>query len=64
MDHYIKELQDGEFVSCDWENFMSFLSVAHSCIYISTLLYNILLCQSSQGYTYFWQVKATKVFVI
>ena len=64
MDYHIKELQDGEFMSCDWESLMSPLSVVLSCIYISTILYDILLCQSGQGYAYFWQVKATKVFVI
>ena len=64
MDYYIKELQDGEFVLCDWKSLMSLISVALSCIYISTILYDILLCQSGQGYAYFWQVKATKVFVI
>ena len=52
---------DGEFVSCDWENLMSFLSVVLSYIYISTIFYNILLCQSSQGYGYIWQVKGYKI---
>ena len=64
MDYYIKELQDGEFVSHDWESLMCLLSFVLSCIYISTILYDILLCQSGQGYAYFWQVKDTKVFVI
>ena len=64
MDYYIKELQDGKFVSCDWESLMFLLSVALSCIYTSTILYDILLCQIGQGYAYFWQAKATKVFVI
>ena len=31
---------------------------------IEKTFYNILLCQSSQGYGYIWQVKATKVFII
>ena len=40
---------------------MSFLSVALSYIYISTIFYNILLCQSVQGYGYIWQVKGCKI---
>ena len=40
---------------------MSFLSVALSYIYISTIFYNILLCQSSEGYGYIWQVKGYKI---
>ena len=64
MDYYIKDIQDGEFVSCDWESLMSLLSVVHICIYISTIIHDILLCQSGQGYPYFRQVKATKVFDI
>ena len=44
-----------------WENSMSFLSVALSYIYISTIFYNILLCQSDQGYGYIWQVKGHKI---
>ena len=46
MDYYIKELQDWKFVSCDWESLMFLLSVALSCIYITTILHDILLCQS------------------
>ena len=40
---------------------MSFLSVALSYIYISTIFYNILLCQSGQGYGYIWEVKGHKI---
>ena len=43
---------------------MSFLSVVLSYIYISTIFYNILLCQSGQGYGYIKQVKGYKFFVI
>ena len=32
-----------------------------SYIYISTIFYNILLCQSGQGYGYIWQVKGHKI---
>ena len=39
---------------------MSPLSIAFSCIYIGTILHDILLCQSDQGYGYIWQVKANK----
>ena len=39
---------------------MSFLSIALSCIYISTILHDILLCQSGQGYGYFWQISGDK----
>ena len=41
---------------------MSSLSIALSCIYISTILHDILLCQSSWRYGYFWQVKGYKSF--
>ena len=40
---------------------MSFLSGVLSYIYISTIFYNILLCQSGQGYGYIWQVKGHKI---
>ena len=60
MDYYIKELQDEEFMSHDWESLMFLLSIALSYIYIDTILHDILLCQSGQGYGYFWQVKAYK----
>ena len=62
MDYYIKELQDEEFMLHDWGSLISLLSIALSCIYISTILHDILLCQSGQEYGYFWQIKATKVF--
>ena len=39
---------------------MSPLSIALSCIYISTILHDILLYQSCQGYGYIWQVKGYK----
>ena len=60
MDYYIKELQDEELMSHDWESLMFLLSIALSCIYIATILHDILLCQSGQGYGYYWQVKAYK----
>ena len=41
MDYWIKELQDEEFMSQDWESLMSLLSIAHSCICIGTIRYNI-----------------------
>ena len=50
MDYYIKELQDEEFMSHDWESLMFLLSIALSCIYITTIFHGILLCQSGQGY--------------
>ena len=37
MDCYIKELQDEEFMSHDWEGLMFLLSIAVSYIYISTI---------------------------
>ena len=43
-------------MSHDWGSFMSPLSIALSCIYISTILHDILLCQRGQGYRYFWQI--------
>ena len=43
---------------------MFLLSIALNCIYIITILYDILLCQSGQGYGYIGKSKATKVFVI
>ena len=64
MDYYIKELQDEEFMLHDWESLMFLLSIALSCIYIATILHEILLCQSGHRYGYFWQVKAYKVFFI
>ena len=39
---------------------MFLLSIAFSCIYIGTILHDILLCQSGQGYGYIWQVKGYK----
>ena len=60
MDYYIKELQDEEFMSHDWEGLMFLLSIALSYIYINTILHDVLLCQSGQGYGYFRQVKAYK----
>ena len=39
---------------------MSPLSIALSYIYIATVLHDILLCQSDQGYGYIWQVKGNK----
>ena len=45
VDYYIKELQDEEFMSHDWESLMLLLSIALSCIYIGTILHDILLCQ-------------------
>ena len=54
MDYYIKELQDEEFILHDWESLMFLLSIALSCIYITTILNDVLLCQSGQGYGYFW----------
>ena len=36
------------------------LSIALSYIYINTILHDILLCQSGQGYGYLWQVKGKK----
>ena len=39
---------------------MSPLSIALSYIYIITILHDILLCQSGQGYGYVWQVKGCK----
>ena len=62
MDYYIKELQDEEFMSHDWESLMSLLSIALSCIYIGTILYDILLVVRSM--VTFSTSKATKVFVI
>ena len=50
MDYYIKELQDEEFMSHDWESLMFFLSIALSYIYINTIFHDVLLCQSGQGY--------------
>ena len=38
---------------------MSFLSVA--LLPSVTIFYNILLCQSGQGYGYIWQVKGYKI---
>ena len=71
MDYYIKELQDEEFVLqfyisglFNWRSLMFLLSIALNCIYIITILYDILLCQSGQGYGYIGKSKATKVFVI
>ena len=52
MDYYIKELQDEEFMSHDWESLMFLLSIAFSYIYINTILHDILLCQSGQGYVW------------
>ena len=49
MDYYIKVLQDEEFMSHDWESLMFLLSIVLSYIYISTIFYKILLCQSGQG---------------
>ena len=46
MDYYIKELQDEKFMSHDWESLMCLLSIALNCIFISTILHDILLCQS------------------
>ena len=46
MDYYIKKLQDEGLMSHDWESLMSLLSIALNCIYIGTILYDILLCQS------------------
>ena len=40
---------------------MSPLSIALSYIYIATILHDILLCQSGQGYGYIWQVKGYKI---
>ena len=37
-----------------------FLSIAFSYIYIGTIIHDILLCQSIQGYGYIWQVKGYK----
>ena len=54
MDYYIKELKDKEFMSHDWESLMFLLSIALSFIYIDTILHDILLCQSGQGYGYLW----------
>ena len=42
------------------ESLMSLLSIALSYIYIDTILHDILLCQSGQGYGYIWQVKGNK----
>ena len=39
---------------------MFLLSIALSYIYITTILHDVLLFQSGQGYGYFWQVKAYK----
>ena len=39
---------------------MPLLSIALTYIYITTILHDILLCQSGQGYGYIWQVKAYK----
>ena len=60
MDYYIKELQDEEFMSHDWESLMFLLSIALSYIYIATILHDILLCQSGQGCGDIWQVKGNK----
>ena len=60
MDYYIKELQDEEFILHDWESLMFLLSIALSCIYIATILNDVLVCQSGQGYGYFWQVNDYK----
>ena len=60
MDYYIKELQDEEFMPHDQESIMSLLSITLSCIYISTILHDILLCQSGQGYGYFWKTRLQK----
>ena len=62
MDYYIKELQDEEFMSHDWESLLSLLSITLSCIYIGTILYDILLMV--RGMVTFGTSKATKVFVI
>ena len=43
------------------ESLMSSLSIALSYIYIVTILHDILLCQSGQGYGYIWQVKGHKI---
>ena len=43
---------------------MSPLSIALSNIYINTILYDILLCQSVRGMVTFGKWKATKIFVI
>ena len=40
---------------------MFLLSIALSYIYIDTILHDILLCQSGQGYGYIWQVKGYKI---
>ena len=63
MDYYIKELQDGEFVLCNWESLMFLLSVALSCIYISTILYDILL-KVVRGMLTFDKLRLQKFFVI
>ena len=47
-------------MSHNWGSLMSALSIALSCIYISTILHDILLCQSGQGYGYFWQISGYK----
>ena len=44
MDYYIKEPQDEEFMSHDWESFMFLLSIALSYIYSDTIPHDILLC--------------------
>ena len=44
----------------DWESLIFLLSIALNCIQIATILHDVLLYQSGQGYGYFWQVKAYK----
>ena len=39
---------------------MSPLSIIVSCMYISTVLYDVLLSQSGKGHGYFWQVNGYK----
>ena len=59
MDYHGKGLWDEEIMSHNWGSLMSPLSITLSCIYISTILHDILLCQSGQGYGYFWQVNSS-----
>ena len=47
-------------MSHNYESLMPPLFIALSYIYITTILHDILLCQSGQGYGDIWQVKGNK----
>ena len=64
MDYYIKELQDEEFISHDWESLMFVLSIALICIFICTIFHDIYSVKVFRGMVTFGKSKATKVFVI